>query len=174
VLPAAGLTLAELLQLVRESLKLPTDAEGAALAAASTSLKPAYFICTSGGIALLDTTSRVDQFHVAEGLRVCDGDELLQVTINDSFAVGFSKSSKPRIMTLIDTMGLATATPICRGWAVQDPAAPLLPDAQYHVVTLPSEDYRPVCITYLPASSAAATYDLNITVHASCTVGDLL
>lgn len=167
-LPPTGLTLEE----VRQT------------GCAELALDPAHvFVSTSSGIALLDTSSEVDSYHVAEGLCLCDTADMLRVTVNENFAVGFTRSSAPTVDVLLATMGMPPSVFVCVDDVIVPSDTPLVPDGSYSIVELPSDDFRtvPLVLDAPPATAAAASAagappprTITIDAFVECTVATLL
>jgi len=144
------------------------------LGCAKIGLNPAdIFMSTKSGIALLDTSSEFDSYHMAEGLCLCDLEDMLRVTVNENFAVGFTRSSKPNAELLLTTMGMPEDVFICFDDVVLPNDTLLVPDGSYNVVELPSEDFRQVKIV-LPSSDGTESQFVLLDAFVEATVGSLL
>jgi len=162
------------------SLKLPpmgiTLEDVRKIGCETLGLDPAnVFVSTTTGIALLDTSSEVDSYHISEGLCLCDMEDMLRVTVNENFAVGFTRSSKPNADLLLRTMGMPDDVFICFDDVVLPNDTLLVPDGSYNVVELPSEDFRSVTIkipSFDPTNPSPQFVVLDAFVEA--TVGSLI
>jgi len=157
LLPAAvSMTIAELIGKACRSLELGNCGTNE------------HFVSTSKGVALLDVSAPVDrQFHAAQGLRLCDQSELVQVTVNENFAVGFARGCNPTVQSLTETMGLDPTTPIEFRGVIQDPTALLVPDGSYTVADITNGSFRTITIE-------AAGTSMALCAHLSCTLANLL
>ena len=155
-LPPGGLTLEEVRQ---------TGCARLGLAPA------AVFVSTTGGIALLDTSSEVDAYHVAEGLCLCDAADLLRVTVNENYAVGFARGAAPTVDLLLATMGMPPSVAVCYDDVVVPGDTPLVADGAYSIVELPSADFRAVPLVLEPAAPPRA---ITLDAFVECSVATLL
>ena len=156
VVPPSGATLATLLDKAHRALGLP-GAPGD------------YIISTASGVALLDTTTDVDQMHIEEGLVLVDAQSLLRVTMNDDYSLGFAEESRPTVATLVATMGLLPDTAVCYDEVVVDNAAtPLVQGGCYYAVEVQEDQFVGLDLL-LPGDEF-----VPVTVTLACTVAQLL
>ena len=156
VVPPSGATLAALLARAHRAMGLP-GAPGD------------YIISTASGVALLDTTTDVDQMHAEEGLVIVDAQSLLRVTVNDDYALGFAQESRPTVATLVATMGLLPDTAVCYDEVVVDNAAtPLVQGGSYYAVEVHADQFVGLDLL-LPGDAF-----VPVTVTLACTVAQLL
>ena len=129
-----------------------------------------FFVSTASGIALLDLESQVDSFHLAEGLCICDREDLLQVTVNEKFVVGFTKRSRPTAAVLLSTMGQSLEAKIAKQYVVLPDDMPLENDGSYAVVSFPGSVFHEISLKVPDESNSSVT----LTILEDCPVSRMI
>jgi len=152
VVPFQGTKLQDVLDAGKALLNIPPN-------------EPNTVLATSSGVLLLDQNEILDERHLTAGLCMYDATDVIQVYVDEQYAIGFVASSKPTATVLVTALGLSSASVgLCGKDNILLEQDELLVDkGSYTLVPVPAENFRKIEIDV----SGEKRF---ITLHDSCTV----